>query len=174
MANWATTAQAVRHWPDAAGLNATRLDQLLAAATRDIRQAAPASKWRTLTPVTLTSGSAAFTTTDPAGLTAADVEQLAIAAVAGQLPADVLVSAVSSLTAGTLSAAATASSSSVILTLLPASFMIATVYQAREIYAASVRDGDLIGAGDLAIRARPLTASVKQLVRPAGPPIGVA
>lgn len=173
MASWATTVQAARHWPDAAGLNPTRLDQLLAAATRDVRFAAPATVWRLVTPVTITASSTGFTTTDPAGLTAADVEQLAIAAVAGQLPADVTVAAVSSLTAGTLSAAALVSGTTS-LTLLPVSLMLATVYQAREIYAASVRDGDLIGAGDLAIRARPLTASVKQLVRPAGPPVGVA
>jgi hypothetical protein len=173
MPSWASTAQAIRHWPDAAQLNVTRLEQLLASATRDVIAAAPASKWHMITPVTLTTGSAAFTTTDVLGLTAADVELLAIPAVPGQLPVDVTVAAVSSATAGTLSAAALATTSSATLTLLPVSFMLATVYQAREVYSASVRDGDLIGAGDYAIRARPLTASVKQLVRPAGPPIGV-
>ncbi len=49
---------------------------------------------------------------------------------------------------------------------VPARYTIAAVYQAREVYAASVRDGDLIGAGELAFRSRPLTASVKQLLRP--------
>jgi hypothetical protein len=98
---------------------------------------------------------------------------LALAPLAGQLPADVTIAAVTSLTAATLSAAATASATAD-LTLIPTSLMIAVVYQAREVYAASVRDGDLIGAGDYAIRARPLTASVKQLVRPAGPPVWVA
>lgn len=50
---------------------------------------------------------------------------------------------------------------------IPVSFMIANVYQAREIYAAAQRgEQDVIGFGDYAIRARPLTAAVKQLLRP--------
>lgn len=49
----------------------------------------------------------------------------------------------------------------------PTGFMLATVYQAREVYAASQRgEQDVIGVGDYAIRARPLTAAVKQLLRP--------
>ena len=49
----------------------------------------------------------------------------------------------------------------------PVGYMLATVYQAREMYAAGARDsGDLIGLGDYAIRARPLTAAVKSLLRP--------
>jgi hypothetical protein len=52
-------------------------------------------------------------------------------------------------------------------TPVPASYMLANVYQAREIYAASQRgESDVIGFGDYAIRARPLTAAVKQLLRP--------
>lgn len=50
---------------------------------------------------------------------------------------------------------------------VPASLMLANVYQAREIYAASLRgESDVIGVGDYAIRARPLTAAVKALLRP--------
>lgn len=48
----------------------------------------------------------------------------------------------------------------------PDRYMLACVYQARENYAAGQRDGDIIGLGDFAIRARPLTASVKALLRP--------
>lgn len=49
----------------------------------------------------------------------------------------------------------------------PMGYMLATVYHAREIHSASSRDsGDVIGFGDFAIRARPLTASVKSLLRP--------
>jgi hypothetical protein len=45
--------------------------------------------------------------------------------------------------------------------------MLANVYQAREIYAAAQRgEQDVIGVGDYAIRARPITAAVKQLLRP--------
>lgn len=48
-----------------------------------------------------------------------------------------------------------------------AAWRLAEIYQAREIYTASLRDEqDVIGVGDYAIRARPLTAAVKQLLRP--------
>lgn len=50
---------------------------------------------------------------------------------------------------------------------VPSRYMLATVYQARELYAASQRgEGDVIGFGDYAIRARPLTSTVKALLRP--------
>lgn len=50
---------------------------------------------------------------------------------------------------------------------VPTRYMLANVYQAREVYAASQRgEQDVIGVGDYAIRARPLTAAVKQLLRP--------
>lgn len=50
---------------------------------------------------------------------------------------------------------------------LPDRYVLACVYQAREIHAASQRgEQDVIGVGDYAIRARPLTAAVKQLLRP--------
>lgn len=57
----------------------------------------------------------------------------------------------------------------------PTTYMLACVYQAREVYAASVRDSqDVIGFGDFAIRARPLTGAVKSLLRPSkGPRAGV-
>jgi hypothetical protein len=48
-----------------------------------------------------------------------------------------------------------------------ASYQLAVIYQARELYAAAKRDGDLVG-GDSAypIRARPLTGAVQSLLRP--------
>ena len=47
------------------------------------------------------------------------------------------------------------------------SWMLAVVYQAREVYAAGQRgEQDVIGFGEFAIRARPLTSTVKQLLRP--------
>lgn len=50
---------------------------------------------------------------------------------------------------------------------VPARYKLAVVYQAREVYTASQRDeADVIGIGDYAIRARPLTSAVKQLLRP--------
>lgn len=46
-------------------------------------------------------------------------------------------------------------------------YILACIYQARELYAASQRgEQDVIGVGDYAIRARPLTAAVRQLLRP--------
>lgn len=50
--------------------------------------------------------------------------------------------------------------------VIPVNYTQAAIYQAREVYAAGQRDGDVIGLGDYAIRARPLTASVKSLLRP--------
>ena len=50
---------------------------------------------------------------------------------------------------------------------VPHRYMLAVVYQTREIWAAGKRDGDVIGTGDgYAIRSRPLTGAVKQLLRP--------
>jgi hypothetical protein len=51
---------------------------------------------------------------------------------------------------------------------VPSRYVLATVYEAPEIWAASQRgEQDVIGVGDYAIRARPLTAAVKQLLPPA-------
>jgi len=56
--------------------------------------------------------------------------------------------------------------------LLPDRYVLATIYQAREIQAAAHRDGDVIGVGDYVTRSRPLTGTVKQLLRPqAGTPV---
>jgi hypothetical protein len=52
---------------------------------------------------------------------------------------------------------------------MPINWRVASVMQAREIRAAAQRDGDVIGVGDYAIRSRPLTGAVKQLLRPATP-----
>lgn len=50
---------------------------------------------------------------------------------------------------------------------IPTSYLLACVYQAREVYAAGQRgEQDVIGFGEFAIRARPLTSTVKQLLRP--------
>lgn len=49
----------------------------------------------------------------------------------------------------------------------PTRYVLANILQARELYAAAQRgEQDVIGVGDYAIRARPLTAAVKQLLRP--------
>lgn len=51
-------------------------------------------------------------------------------------------------------------------TPMPVRWVLASIYQAREIRAAGLREGDVIGVGDYAIRARPLTSAVRQLLRP--------
>ncbi len=48
----------------------------------------------------------------------------------------------------------------------PPPAVMACILHARELYAASLRDGDVIGGPDYAIRARPLTGVVKALLRP--------
>lgn len=50
---------------------------------------------------------------------------------------------------------------------VPYRYKLAVIYQARELYNAGQRDsGDVVGVGDFVIRARPLTSSIKQLLRP--------
>lgn len=44
---------------------------------------------------------------------------------------------------------------------------LANVYEARELWAASRRDGDVIGFDSYAVRVRPLSATVQSLLRPA-------
>ena len=50
----------------------------------------------------------------------------------------------------------------------PAPYARAVVLQARELWAAAHRDGDLIGGAEdaYAVRVRPLTGSVRQILRP--------
>lgn len=49
---------------------------------------------------------------------------------------------------------------------VPAGYGRAVVLQARELWAAARREGDLLGGSDYAVRARPLTGAVKTLLRP--------
>lgn len=49
---------------------------------------------------------------------------------------------------------------------MPTRWIIASIYQAKEIRDAGMRAGDVIGVGDYAIRSRPLTSTVMQLLRP--------
>jgi hypothetical protein len=49
----------------------------------------------------------------------------------------------------------------------PTSYQLAVVFQARELRNAIQRgEADVVGVGDYALRARPLTAAVKSLLRP--------
>lgn len=43
---------------------------------------------------------------------------------------------------------------------------LANVYEARELWAASRRDGDVIGFESYAVRVRPLSSTVQSLLRP--------
>lgn len=52
-------------------------------------------------------------------------------------------------------------------TNVPTAYTLAQIMQARELYEAQQRgEQDVIGVGDYAIRARPLIAAVKSLLRP--------
>lgn len=51
-------------------------------------------------------------------------------------------------------------------TEVPASYRRAVILQAREVHAAADRDGDLIGFEQYAIRQRPLSDTVRKLLRP--------
>lgn len=45
-------------------------------------------------------------------------------------------------------------------------WVLGNVYQARELWAAARREGDVIGFDTFAVQPRPLTATVKALLRP--------
>lgn len=49
---------------------------------------------------------------------------------------------------------------------IPAHYSRACTLQARELWAAARRDGDVIGGAEYAVRARDLTATVRSLLRP--------
>lgn len=51
--------------------------------------------------------------------------------------------------------------------VIPDSYVLAVIYQARELHNAVLRgDTDIIGVGDFAIRVRPLTGVVRAMLRP--------
>lgn len=159
---WADVPQAQEHWRDAPGFEDDTLVHLLIAATEACRAYAKASVWRVLTDGETVLNST--TLSSPLGLfTADDVGRLAI----GQgIPSSTTIVDVVDSTTVALDKMATASATGVKVTVLPLSHMLACVAQAREIYAASVREGDVIGVGDFAFRSKPLTGTVKQLLRP--------
>lgn len=169
MTSWATPAQAKNHWADATKLDdVSQLQPLLDAATIACRAYAPALR-RHVT-ATTTQGSPSVTLLAGADF---DLDLDAAAPITGTgIPANTTVSAVLDPWMLTLSANATATSAAdgvdlVITRPVPVSYMLATIYQARELRAAIMRgETDIIGVGDFAIRARPLTAAVKQLLRP--------
>ena len=52
---------------------------------------------------------------------------------------------------------------------IPARYVEALVLQAREVWGAAQRSGDVIGGEDYPIRVRPLSDAVRQLLRPRNP-----
>jgi len=57
----------------------------------------------------------------------------------------------------------------VVSEVITESMRLAVIYQARELWSAAKRDGDVIASGEYVIRARPLVGTVKQLLRPSSP-----
>lgn len=172
MAAWATKDQARRHWMDGQAIDDVKLDELLQIATTACRKYAPKLR-RSLADLATTNG----TTTVTSETARFDEDLDPGAAITGAgIPAAATITAVIDETTATLSAAATATATAVeavVVRAVPMDYMLATVLQAREAHNAAQRgEQDIIGVGDYAIRARPLTAAVKQLLRPqAGVPV---
>lgn len=176
MAAWASIGQAHAHWPDSASLPDATLQTLLDAATTQCEQYAPRLLTATVT-ADITTGTdqatgapGTFRTWDVgAGVTGDGI------ASGPPGPSTSITAVTPEGDAATLSRAATGTYTPATLTLsrvLPEVWMLACVYQGRELYAAGQRDGDIIGLGDYAIRAKPLTAQVQALLRPqARPPV---
>lgn len=162
---WASKTQARQHWADAVSLDDATLDDLLAAAHFACFAYAPPLLDRTVSDGVTTNGSNVLTSA-----TALFKDREVGRSISGTgIPTSTTVEAVIDATKVVMSANATATGSAVSVTIsgVPKSYMLGNVMQAREIQAASMRgEQDVIGVGDYAIRARPLTAAVKQLLRP--------
>lgn len=161
---WADKTQARNHWADAVSIADATLDEILEAAFIECYNYAPKIPDRTFADATTTSGSAVIES-----LTAAFTDLDVGRSISGTgIPLNTMIIGVFSSSQAVMSAAATATGELVSLTIsgVPITYMLANVRQAEEVYAAAQRDGDVIGIGDYAIRARPLTAAVKQLLRP--------
>lgn len=163
---WATLADAHLHWIDSASLTDQMVNECLDAAYESVYAYAPKFIDKVVLSCSTSTTSALVTTATAGSFTATDVGR----GVTGTgMPANAKVIAVHSGTEMVISGNATATGTADLLIAgVPMSYVIAHVYQAREIAAAALRgEQDVIGIGDYAIRARPLTASVKQLLRPA-------
>lgn len=169
---WATIPQARAHWPDSASLDDATLSTLLDVASIQCEIYAPRELLSATTTADTVTASSTVTASGEGFFHPIDVGALVTGAgiPAGPPGPKTTITAVAPDGAtATLSQAATATGTAITLTLarvLPQPWMLATVYQAREVYAAGQRDGDIIGLGDYAIRARPLTGTVKSLLRP--------
>lgn len=162
---WADKPQARIHWPDAIAIADATLDNILQAAYIECYNYAPKISDRTFTDGVTTSGSAVI-----ASATALFDDLDVGRSVSGTgIPVGATIIGVISSTQAVLSASATATGTLVSITVsgTPINYTLGNIFQAREIFAAAQRgEQDVIGVGDYAIRARPLTAAVKQLLRP--------
>ena len=162
---WVTRELARQHWADAVSLDDSTLDDLLSAAYASCYVYAPKLTDRSVSDGVTTSGSKLLTSA-----TAAFKEREVGRTVSGTgIPVVTTIEGWIDATTVVLSAAATATATGVRVNVsgVPDSYMLANILQAREVRAATMRgEQDVIGIGDYAIRARPLTAAVKQLLRP--------
>lgn len=178
MASWASIGQAHAHWADSASLPDATLQTLLDVATTRCEQYAPDLLTEQVT-ADLTSGSAAAV--GPTGTfrswdVGATLTGTGVPSGPPGPPATTITAVTAEGDTATMSRAATVTTLAAALTItrtLPTVWMLACVYDAREVYAAGQRDGDIIGLGDYAIRARPLTSTVKSLLRPEARPPAV-
>lgn len=164
---WATREDAWEHWADSTTIPNATLDTLLAAASEQCEEYAPALVHLVDSSLVLGSSVATVFSSDYA-FSSKDVGGTVDGS--GITLGTTITAVATDGSTATLSAPATATLSLTslgITRLVPARYTLATVMQAREIYSAGQRDsGDVIGFGDYAIRARPLTAAIKQLLRP--------
>lgn len=161
---WASLTEARNHWPDAVAMDDAVLTDYLSAAYPAVYAYAPKLVEHVVTSCATTTASP-LVTSSVGGFVATDVGR---SVVGTGVPAAATILAVHSEFVAELSADATATGASdLTVSGIPTSYMLANVFQAREIAAAALRnEQDVIGVGEYAIRARPLTAAVKQLLRP--------
>lgn len=166
---WATVPDAHAHWKESVGLDESEVGNLLAAAHRSCAAYAPALKPRTFTDAATTNGSTVLSSVTGA-FSATDVGRMVTGA---GIPAGATISEVYDAETVSISTAATATGADVSVTVsgVPFAYTLAVVTQARDIWTAQQRgDGgsDVVGVGDFVVRARPLSAAVRQLLRPQG------
>lgn len=161
---WADKTQARRHWKDAP-TDDTTLDELLTVAFQEVVRYAPPIPDRTFTADLVNGSPLIVADTETAGITDSDIGR-DIDGVG--IPAAAKVMYVTPLAiTSTLANTATGTAVTVTVSGVPLAYTLATIYQAREVHTAAIRgESDVIGIGDYAIRARPLTAAVRQLLRP--------
>lgn len=164
MRAWATWVQAQTYWPDSVVLDQESIENLLRVATEQTSAYAPVvSRLIDVSTVINTN----VITAVGAVLFDEDDEGSYITGGSG-IPQGTTIQSVVSPTSALLSQGATATLGLSSISLIPASYSLATIYHARDLATAMQSEGgtDILGFGDYAIRRRPLSGAVKSMLRP--------